>query len=295
MKDITARALETLGRVSLVAAEDTRTTGAMLRHFGIDTALAAVHEHNERAVLPRILETLAAGRTVALVSDAGTPAISDPGALLIAGVRAAGYPVCPIPGACAAVAAMSVSGFFPGRFLFHGFLPPRRAARRDEIERLAHLDCALVLYEAPHRVRETLEDLAFVLGGERQVLIARELTKLFEDIHACPLGAALEWIDRDPHRERGEFVLAVAADPAAGERDAGESAVSDRMLIELMRELPLRQAVAVVARATGARRNELYRRALALREDISDVDLPGRGSGGADEDAGDSGSDDAED
>jgi 16S rRNA (cytidine1402-2'-O)-methyltransferase len=260
--DIAPRALDALRSVALVAAEDTRLTGHLLAHFGIETRLVAVHEHNERSAAPRVLEALARGVSVALVTDAGTPAISDPGAWIVAEARRAGYVVSPIPGPCAAAAAMSVSGGLAGRFLFHGFLPSRGSQRRTELGKLASVPCTLVFYEAPHRVRETVADLLAELGGGRRVLIARELTKLHEQIFEGTLDEAADWLSGDANRVRGEFVLLVEGAPESAGAEADRAA--ERLLAELLDELPLSRAVAVTARITGARRGDLYGKALAL-------------------------------
>jgi 16S rRNA (cytidine1402-2'-O)-methyltransferase len=260
LRDISLRALDVLRSVDAVAAEDTRVSARLLACHGIARRMIAVHEHNERRAAREVLALLAAGKSVALVCDAGTPAVSDPGALLVAQARAAGHAVAPVPGANAALAALSVSGLPAAHFLFYGFLPARGAARRRALERLAALPYPLVFYEAPHRVLECVADLAAVLGGARRAVIARELTKRFETVHPCLLAEAQAWLHAERDRVRGEFVLIVegAARPPA------QQAEERRVLEALLAELPLRQAVALAARITGARRNELYRLALAL-------------------------------
>jgi len=263
--DISARALAVLAEADLVAAEDTRNTGHLLAQHGISAKLVALHEHNEMQRAADLVAQLRAGKTIALVSDAGTPGISDPGALLVARAREAGIAVCPIPGANAAIAALSAAGLTAPHFLFHGFLPAKAAARRSALAALREQSCALVFYEAPHRVLECVADLEAALGGEREIVIARELTKLFETIHRCPLGGALAWLEADPNRQRGEFVLIVTGAPAA--KPEGLPAEAERVLRLLLAELPLKQAAALAAAITGARKNELYERALALRGD----------------------------
>lgn len=250
-----------LKSVTLIAAEDTRITGKLLAHYGIATELIALHAHNERRATQQVLSRLAEGGSVALVSDAGTPAISDPGAHVVAAAHAAGYTVTPIPGANAAVAALSAAGFPAPHFLFYGFLPSRGAQRRSELERLAGYPYSLIFHEAPHRVAASLGDMADVFGSRRRVLIARELTKLFETLHVCPLGRALDWLNADPDRSRGEFVLIVegATETRAGTDEA------QRALEALLEALPLKQAVALAAKITGARKNELYELALRLK------------------------------
>ena len=259
--DITLRAIETLRAADVVLAEDTRTTGQLLARHGVRARLKALHEHNEAAAATAVIAMLRAGEQVALVSDAGTPGVSDPGARLVRRVREAGFDVVPIPGASALAAALSVSGV-DGPFAFAGFLPAKASARTAEIERWRDFPHALVLYEAPHRVRETLVDLVRVLGPQRHVVIARELTKMFEQIHACELGEAEAWIAADPNRERGEFVLVVSG---AGEsRDQG-AAERERVLAILLDELPVKQAAKLAAAITGGRKNELYEQALAIK------------------------------
>jgi 16S rRNA (cytidine1402-2'-O)-methyltransferase len=259
---LTLRALEVMRSVDLIAAEDTRVTQKLLQHHRIRTKLMAVHEHNEHRSAERIVALLREGKTVALVTDAGTPGISDPGAQVVAAARAAGFAVSPIPGASAAIAALSAAGRTVDRFLFCGFLPPRPAARRTDLERLRGLPFLLVFYEAPHRVLETLADLREVLGAQREVTVARELTKQFECFHTCLLGEAEQWVAADANRERGEFVLLVGG--AATVPDA-QAANGEHALRVLLGELPLKQAVALAAAVSGARRNSLYQLALSLK------------------------------
>jgi len=262
--DISARALAVLAHADLVAAEDTRTTGHLLAHHGIAAKLVALHEHNEAARAAELVARMQAGKTIALVSDAGTPGISDPGALLVARAMGAGIAVCPIPGANAAVAALSAAGLSAPHFLFYGFLPVKPAGRRKALEALRELPYALVFYEAPHRVTECVADLGATLGAEREIVIARELTKLFETIHRCRLDQAGDWLAADLNRQRGEFVLIVSG--AREERQEGLPAEAERVLRLLLAELPLKQSTALAAAITGARKNELYARALALRD-----------------------------
>jgi 16S rRNA (cytidine1402-2'-O)-methyltransferase len=258
--DITLRALDVLRGVDLIAAEDTRVTGALLAHFAIDRPLIALHQHNERRALERIVGELEQGRAVALASDAGTPAISDPGALLVRAVRDRAMPAIPIPGPSALAAAWSVSGL-SGPFLFHGFLPARTSERRKMLATLAGLECALVFYEAPHRVIETARDLAAVLGEARDAVVARELTKLYETVHACPLGELAPWLEADANRQRGELVLIVSG---AAER-APEHALAEKALSVLLEDLSPAQAARLAARIADVPRATLYQRALALR------------------------------
>ena len=258
--DITLRALEVLRGVDLVAAEDTRVTRGLLSHFGIAKKLVAVHAHNEERAAGAIVEALAAGKSVALVTDAGTPGVSDPGAAVVRHVRAAGHAVVPIPGASALTAALSASGLDFEGAVFAGFLPARGAERRERLERLAASPWAIVLFESPHRIEQTLKDLHAALG-ERTLVIARELTKRFESIERRALAGAAEWVSADPNRSRGEFVLVIES------RQAEAPASADpRVLLEiLLAELPLKQAVALAARISGGKRNELYELALRMK------------------------------
>ena len=262
LRDISLRALDVLKSVDAVAAEDTRVTGHLLSHYGIARRLIAVHEHNEKRAAGQVLGLLAGGRSVALVTDAGTPAISDPGALLVAAARDAGYPVSPVPGANAAIAALSVSGITAPHFLFCGFLPARAGERKRELSVLAAVPYTLVFYEAPHRVIATLGDLHAALGGGRRIVIARELTKLFETIHACSLADAAAWTAEYPDRERGEFVLVVEG----ADRPAPDPAAAERTLQALLGELPLSRAVDLAVKISGAKKNALYRAALEMKK-----------------------------
>lgn len=264
LTDISLRALEVLAAADIVAAEDTRNTAHLLNHHGISARrLLALHQHNERAASEKITNLLAQGLAVALVTDAGTPAVSDPGALLVQAVRAAGYRVVPIPGANAAVAALSASGLPAPHFLFYGFLPSKAASRRSELQTLAELPYTLVFYEAPHRILECVADLQAVLGDGREIVFAREITKMFETIHKCALGVALEWLNADANNQRGEFVLLVSG---AEPRPEGLAAEAERTLAVLLQELPLKQAVQLAVQITGAGKNELYQRALELKK-----------------------------
>jgi 16S rRNA (cytidine1402-2'-O)-methyltransferase len=263
LRDITLRALDTLGQVNLVAAEDTRVARRLLAHYGIDVPLMALHEHNEARAAERVIEALERGRSVAVVCDSGTPAISDPGALLVQRVRSAGCRIIPVPGPSALTAALSVAGIPAAPVLFWGFLPARDSARRETLSRLAGIECTLVFFEAPHRIRETLAALNETLGAERRVVVARELSKLFESIHACALGEAVDWLDQDDNRSRGEFVLIVHGATAARAAGADE-AEQRRVLGILLAELPLAKAAALAAQITGARKRALYAAGLEI-------------------------------
>jgi 16S rRNA (cytidine1402-2'-O)-methyltransferase len=258
--DITRRALDTLESADVVAAEDTRVTRGLLSHFGIAAKPVALHAHNERSGAARVIEWIRAGKSVAFVSDAGTPAVSDPGALLVAAVRAAGLPVFPVPGASALTAALSAAGIVADGVVFAGFLPAKGAERRERLAQLAAGPWAIALFEAPHRVAQTLADLHASLG-ERDVVIAREITKKFETIARVPLSGARAWVEADPDRRRGEFVLVVEGRPV----DA-TPAIDPRALLELLlKDMPVKSAVALAVKLTGAKRNELYRLALELK------------------------------
>ena len=264
MRDISLRALDVLTSAGAIAAEDTRNTSHLLTHYGIAAnRLMALHQHNERGAAEKIIALLAQGQPVALVSDAGTPAVSDPGALLVEAVRAAGYRVIPVPGANAALAALSAAGLPAPHFLFYGFLPNKSAARCHALQELAALPFTLVFYEAPHRILECVADLRTVFGGERQIVLAREITKMFESIHRCTLAEAMDWLNGDHNRQRGEFVLLVSG---ASIKEEGLNLEAEQTLAVLLKELPLKQAVQLAVQITGAGRNELYQRALQLKE-----------------------------
>lgn len=263
LRDISLRALEVLAAADVVAAEDTRTTAHLLSYHGIAAKrLLAAHQHNERGAAEKIVALLQSGQSVAFVSDAGTPAVSDPGALLVQAVQAAGLRVIPIPGANAAIAALSASGLDNPHFLFHGFLPNKSGARRQVLESLREQAATLVFYEAPHRIVECVADLHAVFGAEREIVFAREVTKLFESLHRCKLGEAQDWLNSNADNRRGEFVLLVSGAP---QRPVGLDAAAGRTLGILLEDLPLKQAVQLAARITGANRNELYRQALELK------------------------------
>lgn len=262
LEDISLRAVNTLALVDMIAAEDTRITARLLEHHRVHGNLKAVHKHNEQRSADWIVEMLAQGKSVALVTDAGTPAISDPGAMVVARVRASGFKVVPIPGPNAAITALSAAGIADSPFLFAGFLPPKSAARRKALAALGELPCTLVFYEAPHRIVECVEDIARVLGAERKIVIARELTKLFEQTHHCALADAAAWLRADPDRQRGEFVLIVP--DSASPRKAAAETDWERVLAVLLDELPLAHAVKLTCRLTGAKRKAAYERALQL-------------------------------
>ena len=263
--DLSARAREQLAAADLVAAEDTRHTGAFLGLLGISRPLLSLHEHNEAERIPQIIARLQGGANVALVSDAGTPLVSDPGYRLVAAVAQAGFGVGPIPGACAAIAALSAAGLPTDRFVFEGFLPTRGPKRRARLALLAAESRTLVFYEAPHRLAEALEDLAAAFGAERRTVVARELTKLHETLYRDTLGALVSAAAGDENMTRGEAVLVVEG-AAAVEADADATSVLvDKLLRALLPALPLSRAVDIVADVAAQRRNAVYDRALALK------------------------------
>ncbi|MGZ8262318.1 MAG: 16S rRNA (cytidine(1402)-2'-O)-methyltransferase [Methylotenera sp.] len=262
--DITLRALEILKTVDAIAAEDTRHTSGLLSHFGISKKLIAVHEHNEHQSAEKLLVQLQAGKNIALVTDAGTPGVSDPGAVVVDFVRKAGVKVVPIPGASAVIAALSASGIVQNGFLFHGFLPASGAARRKALDVLKAQTVTLVFYEAPHRIIESIVDMAAVLGAERRVTIAREITKTFETIHSCNLGEAEAWLQADANQQRGEFVLLVESAAIKDAEEIPEETV--RVLKLLLAELPLKQAVKLATEITHEKKNVLYDFALQLKQ-----------------------------
>ncbi|KND56511.1 rRNA small subunit methyltransferase I [Candidatus Paraburkholderia kirkii] len=258
--DITVRALHVLALVDRIAAEDTRNTAQLLARYGISKPSIAVHEHNEKSAAARVIEHLKNGERIACVSDAGTPGISDPGARLVDAVRKAGLPVIPLPGASALTTALSAAGAWMSGFSFIGFLPAKPKQRATQLRTLAHHPMALVFYEAPHRIVETTRALADALGGERQLLIARELTKLHESLHRCTLAEGPAWLEADANRQRGEFVLVVEGAPETPDADDAH----DALLSTLLEELSVKSAARIAATLMGASRNALYERALAL-------------------------------
>lgn len=264
LADITFRALETMKNVDAIAAEDTRHTSGLLSHFGISKKLIAVHEHNEHQSAEKLLQLLQAGESIALVTDAGTPGISDPGAVVVDLVIQAGIKVVPVPGVSAVITALSASGITQNSFLFHGFLPASGAARRKALETLKEQTATLVFYEAPHRIVECIEDLQTVLGSERRITFARELTKTFETIYRCNLDEAAAWLQADTNQQRGEFVLLVEAAPVKDAEEISEEAV--RVLKLLLAEMPLKQAVKLAAEITREKKNNLYDFALSLKQ-----------------------------
>ncbi len=266
LDDLSPRAARTLASVDVVAAEDTRHSGRLLSHLGIQKRMVALHDHNEKDRAAGILTELQAGRDVALISDAGTPLISDPGYVLVREARAAGHRVSPIPGPCALVAALSVAGLPTDRFLYVGFLPAKRSGRRASLEVLSSEVATLVFYESPHRIMESVRDIADVLGSNREIVLGREITKTFETFYSGSVADVLAELERDPHGNRGEFVVMVRGAAAqAGSEEAATMDV-DRMLRVLLAELPVKKVAKMASELTGLSKNELYQRALALKD-----------------------------
>lgn len=269
LADLTLRAIHVLGLVDAVACEDTRVSAALLRHLGIDKPLVALHGHNEHAAAQAVLERLGRGERVACVSDAGTPAISDPGAALVAAAQAAGHRVVPVPGASSAAAALSVAGDAGGAagsagFVFAGFLPAKGGERRTALQALQDEPRTQVVFEAPHRIEALAAALAEAMPA-RRLTVCRELTKQFESVHALAAADLPAWLAADANRRRGEFVLVLHAVSAAPRAEGLDEAAERALGVLLAEGLPLKQAVALAATLSGAPRNRLYERALSLR------------------------------
>lgn len=256
LTDITQRALTVLAQVDLIAAEDTRHSNKLLSHFGIQTPMFALHDHNEQQKADVLIEKLIQGQSIALISDAGTPLISDPGYHLVNRCRQANIKVVPLPGACAVITALSASGLPSDRFSFEGFLPPKRKGRCDKFNEIIQDPRTLIFYESPHRIMDALDDMLSVLGASRQVVLARELTKTYETIYGAPLGELIDWLAQDSNRIRGEIVLLVAGHRAEKE-DLPHDAL--RALAILQKELPLKKAAALAAELYDVKKNALYK------------------------------------
>ncbi|MGM0769659.1 MAG: 16S rRNA (cytidine(1402)-2'-O)-methyltransferase [Pseudomonadota bacterium] len=265
LDDLSPRAASVLARVAVIAAEDTRHSGRLLQHLGIQKPMLALHDHNERDRAAQVLDRLEAGEDVALVSDAGTPLISDPGYVLVRQARERGLRVSPVPGAYALIAGLSAAGLPTDRFLYAGFLPTKRGARRSELESLAAEPATLVFYESPHRILETVAEIRDVMGSERGLVLGRELTKTFETFYAGQAGEVCEAIERDPNGARGEFVVMVGGAPLPATAGEAGEVNTDQLLRLLVAELPVKKVAKIVAELTGRPKNELYQRALALK------------------------------
>lgn len=262
--DITQRALAVLASVDLIAAEDTRHTGLLLQHFAINARLFALHDHNEQQKADVLLTKLQSGQSIALVSDAGTPLINDPGYHLVRRCREAGVRVVPLPGACAAITALSASGLASDRFCYEGFLPAKTKGRKDKLRELGEEPRTLIFYESTHRLLDSLQDISEVLGAERYVVLAREITKTWESIHGAPVGELLAWVKEDENRRKGEMVLIVEGHQID---DSALSAEALRTLTLLRAELPLKKAAALAAEIHGVKKNALYRYGLEQEGD----------------------------
>ncbi|WP_118867534.1 16S rRNA (cytidine(1402)-2'-O)-methyltransferase [Haemophilus haemolyticus] len=265
LQDITQRALDTFTQVDLIAAEDTRHSGLLLSHYGIKKPFFALHDHNEQEKAHILVEKLKQGSNIALISDAGTPLISDPGFHLVRQCREAGIRVVPLPGACAAITALCASGIASDRFCFEGFLPAKNKARKDKLENIAEEDRTLIFYESTHRILDTLEDMQSVLGGERYIVLAREITKTWETITGNTIKNLREWLLEDPNRTKGEMVLIVEGKPKSDNNDE-ISPQAVKALELIAEELPLKKAAAIVAELYGYKKNALYQFGLAHLE-----------------------------
>ncbi|MCK9139723.1 16S rRNA (cytidine(1402)-2'-O)-methyltransferase [Haemophilus influenzae] len=265
LQDITQRALETFAQVDLIAAEDTRHSGLLLSHYGIKKPFFALHDHNEQEKAYILVEKLKQGSNIALISDAGTPLISDPGFHLVRQCREAGIRVVPLPGACAAITALCASGIASDRFCFEGFLPAKSKARKDKLENIAEEDRTLIFYESTHRILDTLEDMQAVLGEERYIVLAREMTKTWETITGNTIKNLREWLLEDPNRTKGEMVLIVEGKPKSDNNDE-ISPQAVKALELIAEELPLKKAAAIVAELYGYKKNALYQFGLAHLE-----------------------------
>ncbi len=256
LQDITQRALDVFAQVDLIAAEDTRHSGLLLSHYGIKKPFFALHDHNEQQKAALLVEKLQQGVHIALISDAGTPLISDPGFHVVRQCRQAGIRVVPLPGACAAITALCASGIASDRFCFEGFLPAKSKARRDKLQNLAEEPRTLIFYESTHRILETLEDVESVFGGERYVVLAREITKTWETISGDTVSRLRQWLGEDPNRTKGEMVLIIEGKPKSENIEFDGQALKALQLIS--RELPLKKAAAIVAELYGYKKNALY-------------------------------------
>jgi 16S rRNA (cytidine1402-2'-O)-methyltransferase len=260
--DISLRALHILALADAVACEDTRNTGHLLTRYGLSKPLIAAHQHNEREIAEKLIARVQTGERIVLVSDAGTPGVSDPGARIVDAVLTAGLRVIPVPGASAAIAALSASGLISDQFHFVGFLPVKSGQRERMLSGLRTSPATLVFYEAPHRIVETVDALTKSFEPARRIVLARELTKLFEEIHRCTLSQAPSWLAENPNRQKGEFVLLLEGAPVAADTDFVEA---DRILSILLSECSVKQASALAAQITGLKKNALYERALQMK------------------------------
>ncbi len=266
LQDISLRAIEVLGQVDLIAAEDTRHSGKLLKHYGITTPLMALHEHNEQARIKHCLQNLREGRSLALITDAGTPLISDPGFQLVRAARQSGLTVSPIPGPSAITAALSCAGLPSDSFIFAGFLPAKQAARLKKLESYSGENRTMIFYEAPHRIVDTLQDMQRIFSPQRRAVLAREMTKTHETFLADTLEKLLERLSQDDNQQRGEMVLLLEGDAEEKSADMKEVAVRpDKLMEVLLEELPLKQASSLAAKISGLKKNSLYQMGLELK------------------------------
>lgn len=263
LDDITLRAIDTLKRVDLIAAEDTRHSGLLLQHLGIKARLYSLHDHNEQEKAQVLIEKLQAGLSIALISDAGTPLINDPGYHLVKACRENGIKVVPIPGACAAIAALSVAGLPSDKFIYEGFLPAKSKARQDNLASLITEPRTMIFYESTHRLLETLKDMQTIFGADKQIVLAKELTKTWETIVSLPVNELIDWLNQDASRQKGEFVLIVAGYTESN-KDIDPNAINTLKLLQ--KELPLKKAAAITAEIYGLKKNQLYQIGLNLEE-----------------------------
>ena len=263
LDDITLRAIDTLKRVDLIAAEDTRHSGLLLQHLGIKARLYSLHDHNEQEKAQVLIEKLQAGLSIALISDAGTPLINDPGYHLVKACRENGIKVVPIPGACAAITALSVAGLPSDKFIYEGFLPAKSKARQDNLASLITEPRTMIFYESTHRLLETLKDMQTIFGADKQIVLAKELTKTWETIVSLPVNELIDWLNQDASRQKGEFVLIVAGYTESN-KDIDPKAINTLKLLQ--KELPLKKAAAITAEIYGLKKNQLYQIGLNLEE-----------------------------
>lgn len=268
LADITLRALEVLRNVAFIAAEDTRHSHKLLAYYGITTRLMALHEHNEWQQCAKIVQLLQEGQDIALISDAGTPLISDPGYHLVAAVQAEKLRVSPIPGACAAIAALSAAGLPTDKFFFEGFLPAKSQQRQHRLQALADQPYTLIFYEAPHRIKATVHDLVTIFGRDRTVVLARELTKTYETIRRTSLAELESWILQDEQQQRGEIVLLVAGHTPVESSEETKTTLEPLTVLQtLLTELPVKQAASLTSKLTGGNKNWLYQQALLMKKE----------------------------
>ena len=262
LADITRRAVSVLSQVDMIAAEDTRHSQRLLSHLGIKTKLLAYHEHNEDRMTPKLLDELAAGNSIALISDAGTPLISDPGYRLVTQAHDREIKLVPVPGVCAAIAALSTAGLATDLFSFEGFPPAKQGARLHFFEQFTEQKRTMIFYVSCHRIIETLKDMQTVFGGDRRVAFAREITKTFETIKRMELSALVDWVEADENQRKGEIVLIVEGNVES----VSDNTQIDHYLSILLSELPVKQSVGLVVKLTGANKNDVYKRALELKD-----------------------------